>query len=124
MNSNITEAELIALQAQMELMEEQIHELEVMNEGKDFMIDQLVNHLNSYDDEIEAMDMYIDWLKQERDDMNFTEHKIKMVLSEVVTGQMSAGLGISHIMNVLDYEKDGMKCQYNYTVTIMDESTS
>ena len=48
MNSNITEAELIALQAQMELMEEQIHELEVMNEGKDFMIDQLVDQLNKW----------------------------------------------------------------------------
>ena len=102
MNSNITEAELIALQAQMELMEEQIHELEVMNEGKDFMIDQLANQLDECGQEMEHMDMYIDWLKQERDDKNFTEHKIKMVLSEVVTGQMSAGLGISHIINVLD----------------------
>ena len=105
MNSNITEAELIALQAQMELMEEQIHELEVMNEGKDFMIDQLVDQLNNYGEEMEHMDMYIEWLKQERDDQNFTDHKIKMVLSDVVTGQMSAGLAISHIINVMDYKE-------------------
>ena len=102
MNSNITEAELIAIQAQMELMEEQIHELEVMNEGKDFMIDQLVHQLDGCGEEMEHMDMYIDWLKQELDKMNHTEHKIKMVLSEVVTGQSSAGLGISHIIWLMD----------------------